>query len=435
MDTACYRTPLHAAVEAAPAPLGVVTLLLWSAPGAAAEQDECGYTALHLAAAAGSTDAVRLLVAAAPEALALEDYDEGRTPLVMAAADSGEAVALAALDAAPPAFTAAPEFRSQLLRSGAEWGLAALVRHALAGEPLTDPSVLVESLCLAACGGHEDAVALLLEYSPQAALATDADDCTALRCAASGGHEAAARLLLAAAPTSATMGDFEGALPIHSAAGAEGGAAVVQLLLEAAPHTAAVADERGRLPLHHAACKAGSGASVRLLLEAAPQGALAADSKGWTPLHHAAHTNRPPDMIGLLLEAAPEAATAGSRCGDLPIHLAATTYYTTKRDFSAFGAIASAAPATAWIRNATGWTAFDLLLARAAPQLRRTDDLQADFYSYRFNRSGQVVREAQVSAAIAAAAPLVAAGPPLELLWVLDAAGAAALPLYPGKCC
>ena len=209
---------------------------------------------------------------------------------------------------------------------------------ACSGRRMERPTT-VGAMCEAAAEGNLPELRRLLAADPGLATATDSAGQTPLWWAAAmlgeepfyvcplayldGGetYVDAVHVLLEAAPAAALIADKEGCLPLHLAARRsyaepEG----VQLLLEAAPEAAMAADAEGGLPLHRAAI-GGSTEAARLLLEAAPQAALTADTEGRLPLHEAASHAESADVVRLLLEAAPEAALVADAEGWLPLHL------------------------------------------------------------------------------------------------------------------
>lgn len=104
-------------------------------------------------------------------------------------------------------------------------------------------------LHLAAAMGNEAAARLLLEAAPSTASALTADGSTPLLAAAACGHSGIVSLLLAAAPATARAANLHGQLPIHLAV-AEGHSESVRMLLAAAPDTALIKLIRSRAAPH-----------------------------------------------------------------------------------------------------------------------------------------------------------------------------------------
>ena len=247
-------------------------------------------TPLWYAAFWGKEAAVRLLLEVAPEAALIADV-EGWLPLHAAAHGNRAETVHLPLDAAPAALAADAADRHSLR--------LALIRL---GEPHST-----------------EAVRMLLEAAPAAAMTADAAGQLPLHKAAYYGKAEGMRLLLEAAPAAVQTADAAGRLPLHVAA-IGGQTEGVRLLQNVAPATVLTADACGKLPLHLAA-QLGRADAVRLLLEAAPASALTADARGCLPLHLAAQFGTA-DTVRLLLEAAPSAATTKNKNGELPLKCA-----------------------------------------------------------------------------------------------------------------
>jgi len=144
--------------------------------------------------------------------------------------------------------------------------------------------------------------------------------------------------LVDASPESAATPDRDGDLPLHLAAGAGADAKSISVLLGAYPAGASEADSFGDLPLH-LACRGGegAGAAARVLLEARPEAASWINSDGRTALHVACAAERSDSggadagVVVALLAAHPKAAMhqavtieeeGGGGGGPLPLHLA-----------------------------------------------------------------------------------------------------------------
>ncbi|KAL4859422.1 Inversin-B [Chlorella vulgaris] len=140
--------------------------------------------------------------------------------------------------------------------------------------------------------------------------------------AAGFGHPPTCQLLLDAAPETITAADLYGKLPLHWAA-EKGHAATCHLLLDAAPETSYAADQCGKLPLHWAA-GFGHTATCQLLLDAAPETITVADLYGMLPVHWAAERGHTA-TCQLLLDASPETIHAADQYGKLPVHCASKT--------------------------------------------------------------------------------------------------------------
>lgn len=175
------------------------------------------------------------------------------------------------------------------------------------------------ALHAAAINGSAPCVEVLLAVAPQLATALDDDGSTATYVAAMYGNSAALEALLRHAPETAATASFNSMTPLHAAA-KHGSVAAVQLLLAAAPQTALAGDVQGFCPAH-AAAQHGHSAVLSLLLAAAPACATARDGDGWMPAHVAALNGHPP-ALSVLLAAAPATASARTFRGHLPIDVA-----------------------------------------------------------------------------------------------------------------
>jgi ankyrin repeat protein len=178
---------------------------------------ETGWTPLHLAAAAGREDVVRVLVGAGADLTARTE--SGRTPLHVAVEHApGLVEVLAELGAVPDAPAAA-----SLDDAGR------LARELDAGAPLTDPASGLDLLTLAAAGGAAQTLRLLLDRGAD-------PDGGALAAAATLRRADLVRVLLAAGASVDRRDPDTGRTPLHEAvsAGAGGDAPeVVRVLLAA----------------------------------------------------------------------------------------------------------------------------------------------------------------------------------------------------------
>jgi ankyrin repeat protein len=141
-------------------------------------------------------------------------------------------------------------------------------------------------LLLAAWGGHEAVVRLLVERDDVEADSKDEDDRTSLSWAAARGHEAGVQLLVKRNDVEADSKDIYNRTPLSWAAWG-GNEAAVRLLVERDDVEADSKDEFGRTPLSRAAWE-GNEAVVRLLVERDDVEADSRDEDDRTPLSHAA---------------------------------------------------------------------------------------------------------------------------------------------------
>eukprot|EP00741_Cyanophora_paradoxa_P012694 tig00020616_g12264.t1 len=352
------RTALHAALEGpAPAPPRFLHALL-QLPGVDASlADLEGKAPLHLAAAAASPEALRLLLRAGADPAARDRA--GRTPLHAAAA----ARRPACLEARPPLAVTALWLAVEGRLYGAAGALLARGADPLLGPP--DSPILfalfaprprrpagpaegraedepAAAEAEAGAGGEEaEEVAALLGKLLGRGAALDATDGAGRTLAH---HYGVAEALLAAGcdPRAA---DAEGATALHGLRFGAGEAdwraacALLEALLRARPEAAGAADLRGRTPLHRIARRqlwrrpwAGGPAALPdveraadALVAASPLAAR--DAAGRTPLHVAAAGRH----VGLLLrallrcgrESLRELLAARDSGGATPLHVAA----------------------------------------------------------------------------------------------------------------
>mmetsp|Transcript_80265 Transcript_80265/g.159531 ORF Transcript_80265/g.159531 Transcript_80265/m.159531 type:complete len:827 (-) Transcript_80265:512-2992(-) len=249
---------------------------------------------------------------------------------------SGELTGFAAFDALDNAFAPAPAAQpiaAQPIRSRpfapASAPLASSISAAWRGDAAALYSVSAvgvdkfgcSSLHVAALGGHEEAVRVLLSTADFVAMidarAAGMGGATALLLAASRGEEteaaAAALLEAGASPSVLLSGDVSGA---HLAAWS-GSAATLQRLITAAPSLLDATSRAGLSPLEYAAL-GGHEACVQMLLQLGARGGLELP-----PLHCAA-LGGSNEIVAALLASHPEQiALQSARGGWLPLHAAA----------------------------------------------------------------------------------------------------------------
>ncbi|KAI7842429.1 hypothetical protein COHA_004068 [Chlorella ohadii] len=321
------------------------------------EQPEPGGQGLVLAALTLEHNAaVQLLLATAPS-LALADgaLDIAVHSALEYAAHSRSALVALLLAALPDPRAAVEAVPVYLVHDAAGRNGVELLQQLLEVAPRIATAIVgfyTTAMWAAACGCSQ-ALAVLIEFCPEASTAANEHGQHPLHSAAQIGSTACLKILLAAAPQLAAAVDEEGWTAAHVAAkhgrpaalelllrrvpetvsaltlqdascmfivAGHGHVAVVQLLLAATPHTAQVADDRGFLPAHVAA-EQGHSEVLRLLLDAAPACALARNEGGWLPAHMAAMRGEVP-CLSVLLAAAPAAAGTRSYDGHLPIDTA-----------------------------------------------------------------------------------------------------------------
>jgi ankyrin repeat protein len=269
-------------IEAVPGPAGAAAVAAALRLGACARAPAGnGLAPIHVAAAAGAVDALRVLLAA--------EADEAAAAAAAAAAARGGA---RAADAEPPPFASAlvhartPDGRTALFFAAARGhagAVAALLRagaDADAATPLEAGAGGETALHAACARGHAGAALALLRggADPNAALRNGR---TPLLLAVEAEAEDAVRALLTAAPhapTDTAAATDSGKTALYVAA-ERGATAIVELLLAAGADGAAATHRRKRA-LHAAAEKAHEGA-VRALLAAAAARAPPRASPAW----------------------------------------------------------------------------------------------------------------------------------------------------------
>lgn len=305
-----------------------------------------GFTALHEAAAHGSTEVVLLLLSGSSLGPSFSPASPSTATAEAAAAAAGGGKAAAAAAAAGAGRGADTRLLGPncvtALHLAASHGFTDIVRHLLAaGAPVNAACTLgLTPLHAAAHHGHNSAAAALLSagadihaaskeghtplltaayfghssmvsllLSEQADVhAADTAGRTALHHAACRGHERAASVgnlaiarLLLAAQADVNRRGFQDATALHTAA-ASGNMEMLQLLL-AAGADVHLQNSHGATALHAAASTGQTAAAAALLAAGAhvSGGSTGADSKRWAPpLHIAVHKGHC-DMVRLLL--------------------------------------------------------------------------------------------------------------------------------------
>lgn len=373
----------------------MIGLLLAAEPSAAGLQNRQGQTALHLAAEQGHLAAVRQLLAAAPDAAEVASLSG--TPLLLAVRERHAEVAAQLLAARPGAcfITCGPEGCTPLHQAvwlGDAELAHALLRAALAAAELQSAGQHSGTpLALAAMNGHAGLMQQLLQVAPIAAGLADSSGMLPLhrvfKNKAGPGTRAVAAALLQAAPQAAALRLPCGSTALLLAVGQPGSlqhrpgddAELMRALLAAWPAAATEATISGSLPIHRAAMS-GCLPAVQLLLAAAPATAAQRTAAGATPLSLACGASRDlghqcAAVVAALLAAAPAAAAIADLGGCLPIHRAVDAGFA-----AAVPLLLAAAPGTAGAATLTGMTplhtavqlghhATCLAILAAAPQV------------------------------------------------------------------
>ncbi|XP_030644286.1 transient receptor potential cation channel, subfamily N, member 1 [Chanos chanos] len=262
-----------------------------------------GSCPLHLAAAGGHTEVVKVLLEAG--ASAAEEDAEGMTSIHLAA-KSGHTHILDVLKTSVSLKISSSKTGLTALHVAACFGQVDFVREILTKVPATIRSECPLSSSSSKEGTRRHQLPLESGYTP-------------LHLAAQSGHENVVRLLLNSPGVQADAEtDTQGSTPLHLAA-QSGQTAVVGLLLSRSSSLLHLKDKRGRTCLHLASAH-GHVSMVKVLLG---QGAEInhTDKSGWTPLHYAAKAGCL-DVVRFLVESG---ASARAEChgGRTPLQYAA----------------------------------------------------------------------------------------------------------------
>ncbi|XP_066571914.1 transient receptor potential cation channel, subfamily N, member 1 [Amia ocellicauda] len=271
-----------------------------------------GSSPVHLAAAGGHTEVVKVLLEAG--ASAAEENAEGMTSIHLAA-KNGHTHVLDVLKDSISFKITSTKTGLTALHVAASFGQVDFVREILTKVPATMCSEAPRSateglpsrerpaesgftpLHLAAQSGHEGLVRLLLNYpGVQADAETSLQGSTPLHLAAQNGHTAVVGLLLSKSTSHLHLKDKRGRTCLHLAA-ASGHIDMVRVLLGQGAEINDT-DKNGWTPLHYAA-KSGSLEMVRFLVESGASARLEC-KEGRTPIQYAAEENHQ-DTVSFLL--------------------------------------------------------------------------------------------------------------------------------------
>ena len=272
--------------------LSEVRRLLADGVNVNAENNEGGWTALHLAVAEGHAETVKVLIAAGANVNAASKY--GRA--LYSAAPYGHTEVAKILIAAGANVHVKHDGRTAL-------HMAAINGHTefakvliAAGANVNADNDSVTALHVAAYNGHTEVVKILIAAGAKVNASVD-DGWTALHVAAGDGHAEIAKILIAArADVNAVEND--GWTPLHLAA-QEGNTEVVKVLIAAGANANAV-DNEGFTALYVAAQK-GYTEIAKLLIAAGANANAATNDNGNTALHAAAD-NGHAEVAKVLLE-------------------------------------------------------------------------------------------------------------------------------------